>query len=426
MNLTLNDIYNALDLNLLNFKSKTTRYLQFIKKENIIYENKNFIIKAKRKRNKDLGDIILYFSKCECNKIIISLKINELYCTECSSKYKHKRFGICSTCKKETYLTNLSNFTECYKCYNSKLIRYAWENNLRSRKAQANVMSNNFKTGKIKTRGMYIDYCNICNKNTYHFSTYCSICNPDKTGSITKTEKKYCPKCKTLTNHFGNRCKKCNPWESSKIEYKFCNTCKEITFHIGNRCRKCKPWIVKGKYYKLCNICNKNTLHIGNRCLECHPIKFNIEKFYNNKFKIIDNISFNNKLLNLKDINNFENIPGVYSIWGYKNNKKYCLNVCETKNIKKEILNFFRVGLRYKNKTNEEIKELVIKSNRKQQIKLYNRFCKIRNILSFNNIFIIIIKTNIKSKKLREKIEAQYAHDNKSLFWAPAPGQLSI
>ena len=306
----------------------------------------------------------------------------------------------------------------------------------------------------------YETKCDNCNKilkiNQYNKITdeektktfYCSKCSREKVlEKLWKNEEyrkrilsnlekgvsyKFCNKCKKKTIHAGSRCKKCNPWRSGNpgFELKEClnkesGHYKEKTLHIGNRCFLCNPWKMNiGFELKKC--INKNsdhyneiTRHLGNRCIKCNPLEntFNRDKFYNSKFNFID-FEFINKKISWRNIDPLNNIPGVWAVWASDNK---CLDVCQTINIGSEMLGWIRNYNACRGKSDEEL----IKMNKKYQ--KYNRKKK-RDIAEYcsklnSKPIFKLVAIKIKDKKKREDIEAQYAHDNKALFWSPAPGQ---
>jgi len=68
-----------------------------------------------------------------------------------------------------------------------------------------------------------------------------------------------------------------------------------------------------------------------------------------------------------------------------------------------------------KDLTDEEIEE----ENKRYY---YNRRKK-RDQAQYDDITYKIVAINIEDKEKREEIEAYYAHENKSIFWSPAPNQ---
>ena len=97
----------------------------------------------------------------------------------------------------------------------------------------------------------------------------------------------------------------------------------------------------------------------------------------------------------------YNKISGIWAIWGENSLKeKICLDVCQTSDIGNEM----RLGMR----------KLV-----SQKVKKYNEFIK------YKNIIFIIVKIDIKEIKERELIEAIYASKYNSLYWSPAPTQMT-
>ena len=278
-------------------------------------------------------------------------------------------------------------------------------------------------------------FCNFC-----YYETTCSLCGkilkPSFRKDIKNISQFYCRRCSSINVMNKN-------WENEEFkerilstlikgtEIKYCNSCNKETAHVGKRCRNCDPWVYGNPGFKLKKCNNKNSdhfgvkvLHIGNRCFKCNPWKissgrasFNREKFYSSKFDLIDFESVNKKI-SWENLDPLNGVPGVWAVWSVDNK---CLDVCQTNNIGVEMRGWIRNYFACKGKTDEELIEM----NRKYQN--YNRkkkrdIAKYCSDLNSKPIFKVVV-TDIINKDHREAIEAQYAHDNKSLFWNPAPGQ---
>ena len=187
--------------------------------------------------------------------------------------------------------------------------------------------------------------------------------------------------------------------------------------------------IIKDSGFRIefCNICNRETMHVSARCFVCDPWEggFDRNTFYDSKFSIIS-FKSEDKIISFNSLDILNGIPGIWSIWSKnKNNEEICLEVCETQNIGKEMLQGIRLihkGKENLNKTDIEIKE----SRKNYIIDDSSKRIKYRNIYSHNKygeIIFKLVKININNKIERQDLEAQYAHDNKALFWNPAPGQ---
>lgn len=118
-----------------------------------------------------------------------------------------------------------------------------------------------------------------------------------------------------------------------------------------------------------------------------------------NTYKFIDSLDvrINNEhsLIGLQNIDKYNGIPGVWSIWS----NDICLDVCETIDIGNEI----RLALRK------------LKSNKIEKYKTINKH---------EDLVFIIVETGITLKEDRLIIEAKYASENKARLWYPAPNQI--
>lgn len=120
------------------------------------------------------------------------------------------------------------------------------------------------------------------------------------------------------------------------------------------------------------------------------------------------NFGVNENFIKIKDIldGNFDNIPGVWAIWGLdKDRQEKCLTVGQSENIGKELRWTIRVL------SNKKLNELGFKAGNWDHIQKYK-------VLEYR-----IICLNEKDFNKREQIEAIYAIKNNSLYWNPSPTQ---
>ena len=136
------------------------------------------------------------------------------------------------------------------------------------------------------------------------------------------------------------------------------------------------------------------------------------EEFYQSLFSIIS-LESEDKIISFDEIDKLKGIPGVWARWTMDG---VCLNVCQTRDIGKEML----LSIRKFNslKTLKDYKKAY-----PDKIKSWWSVYKNELKDSKNNLIFKLVATNIKNKMEREKIEIQYAHDNKARYWNPAPGQ---
>ena len=359
-----------------------------------------------------------YIHKCKnCNKLFISNKQKSIMCSLiCSVRFKAKpkyckicdkittrsANGICSICNaiKNTEskfceicdkITKRNGFGKCVECVT-----------------------------KINLEPKYCEICDkVTKRNNFGICVECMVKE--------RAESKFCEICDKITkrNSFGI-CVECMVKE--KMKPKFCEICDKITKRdtVG----KCIICAVKERVKpKYCKICDKITKrNIFNQCIICSPNVFNRDKFYSLKLQLIS-FESKNKIITLKDIDKYINIPGIWSICSKdENNQEICLDVCETQNIGKEMLgglNLLETGKNNLNKTDEEIKKSRIDYKSDDS----NKRIKYRNIAEYKkygNIIFKLVSINIENKEQRWNIESQYAHDNKAKYWNPAPGQSII
>lgn len=142
---------------------------------------------------------------------------------------------------------------------------------------------------------------------------------------------------------------------------------------------------------------------------------FDREEFYSQHINLI-NFQSVEEMLN--EFDSLENIPGVIDVGYYDKNKWISLDVGQSVNLKEECLGYLRRLEGNKGLTDEEIE----KENERYR---YNRK-KYRDMMKEvegYKIEFILVARDVKDKEEREKIEAQRAHDVKSMFWSPGPGQ---
>ena len=229
-----------------------------------------------------------------------------------------------------------------------------------------------------------------------------------------------CLRCSNIERMKNNKnlekpqiCSKCNNKFKSIFNMKICNSCLATSINLNNK-----------KKRQICQKCNKefSSTFIMKICHECSGYGgFNREEFYNSKLNFVS-LHCENKIIKFKDIEKYNNISGVYSLWGKdEEGVNKCLNVCQTQNIGNELFRFIRNSNRYKNKTDEELNK-IIKDNFLPKNK-YNKIKTCRDMNNYKNLNFVLIAKGINSKEEREQIEMQYAYQNKAIFWRPAPGQ---
>ena len=430
--------------------------------------NRDFKISIQRNCNK-----CFYIHKCKnCNKLFINNRINSILCSnKCSGNFKTKS-KYCEICKKETLRNASGNCAICASKEKTKPKYCGICKKITKRNAFGNCIICNTKEiikpkycgickkitkrnsfglcikcmVKEKTKPKYCEKCNkITNRNVFGNcaicaskektkSKYCEICKKVtkrnatgeciicRTNNITKL--KYCKICKKVTkrNAFG-LCIKCI------IKPKYCELCKEITKRnaFGN-CIICSTKeMTKPKYCEKCNkITNRN---VSGSCMICNnPGGFNRDTFYASKLDLVL-FESDNKIITLEEINNYNNISGVWSIWGTnEKDNKICLDVCETQDIGKEMLKGLRLigeGRNNKDKTYEEIRE----SRSNYTTNDLGKRIKYKNIaeyLKYGYVIFKLVIVNILTKNERWDIESKYAHDNYAKYWNPAFGQKLI
>lgn len=140
------------------------------------------------------------------------------------------------------------------------------------------------------------------------------------------------------------------------------------------------------------------------------PTKWNREAFYNEPTNLVEYNSVDRNL----DLNNLievEGKSGVWAIWGSKSEKDplVCLDVHETLDIGYEI-RMHEKDLDFARKTDWN-DPIYTDHNR------FDLFKRSKAITQWKNLTYILIAINVHGKINREAIEAQYAWDNKSIYW---------
>lgn len=195
--------------------------------------------------------------------------------------------------------------------------------------------------------------------------------------------------------------------EHRKALLKVFNSKFESLEHINGKCRKCNEETIITKDFQWCKDCKPHGNIDGG--------KFDREKFYQSK---LDKVNFNyiDKQISLEDIDSLKGIPGVWcKSYIDENKKEICLDVCQTKDIGKEMLWSIRVFDSNANKSDNELKHDNQFSLRKKYRNMYND-CK-------GNIIYKVLAINIQDQVDRELIEMQYAYETQAKYWSPAPGQ---
>ena len=331
-------------------------------------------------------------------------------CSNCSSLSGP---GICTTCMKYSNIRN--NCGQCSECFDRSKLNKCIKCKKKSDKLDALGICLDCQLKTRSGRGI----CSKCGKKSENRNWYnlCPDCfKKDGFGKCLKCGQKskldvcgICTKCKIGPG----LCYKCNKHSEKRDITGLCKKCRsEITLRSNKinsspgECRKCNKYSEKRSITGLCKDCS---FKVANN--------FDREKFYNSKLSLISFKSSDN-IISLDDIDSLNNIPGVWSIWSSDNK---CLDVCQTINIGKEMLGWIRNYNACKDKTDEELIEM----NRIYQS--YNRIKK-RDIADYcknlnSKPIFKLVSININDKTERENIEAQYAHNNKSIFWNPAPNQ---
>ena len=251
--------------------------------------------------------------------------------------------------------------------------------------------------------------CTVCKKMKDKRDAYGQCIDCSKKRAKKFTGKGVCLKCNLLVDS-RNAAGLCNKCSSNSGEGE-CTNCKRYS-KVRNRYGLCPECFKKNTPGK-CLICGKivNKRDVCGLCFDCGG--FDRETYYS---KILSPIKFQyiNKSISkasLKGIEKFNKIPGVWAIWSGNE----CLDVCQTIDIGKEMLTVSRCLDFNKDLTDEEIEE----ENKRYY---YNRRKK-RDQAQYDDITYKIVAINIEDKEKREEIEAYYAHENKSIFWSPAPNQ---
>lgn len=329
----------------------------------------------------------------------------------------------CNTSAQNSLIVNCEKHGNNQKTFGGKCMKCCNENNNRN---------------YIREQTKKVQVCTNCNKefNSPIFNNpLCASCSNkerlnkskilEKDQICSKCNKKFnsifnmdvCNSCLVTHTNLKNKkkvqlCEECNKEFYSTFIMKTCNSCLAIKKAINNK-----------KKVQLCHKCNKefHSTFIMKTCHNCSGYGgFNREDFYNSRLKFIE-IKMNNKIIEFNDIDDYNNISGVYALWGERETgEKVCLNVCQTINIGRELFRFVRNSNRYKNKSDEDInKTLNSRNNSKRKL---NKIKTCRDINNYKNLELVLIAKDIDSKEERENIEMRYAHENKAIFWHPAPG----
>ena len=421
---------------------------------------KNIISILNDIKNNTLKDRVYVCSK-ECRAKYNALKLKEPGdCVKCGKFSKTRMItGLCKECydKNIERLKGPGNCTSCGKYFKKRSITGVCNNclNKNTIKRVKKLMGPGLclNCGEYFDKRTAVGFCKICqgkigskvaenNKkpgnclicgnfsNVRSITGLCKTCS-DRTGPgecvICKKyvdKRDVCGLCKECGDRTGSgECTKCKKYVDKRNA---CGLCKECIDKSGpGECIKCKKYVGKRNGFGLCKECaDKSGAGV---CVKCKEYKdkrnyiglcpdcsgFDRETYYS---KILSPIKFQyiNKSISkasLKGIEKFNKIPGVWAIWSGNE----CLDVCQTIDIGKEMLTVSRCLDFNKDLTDEEIEE----ENKRYY---YNRRKK-RDQAQYDDITYKIVAINIEDKEKREEIEAYYAHENKSIFWSPAPNQ---
>lgn len=272
-------------------------------------------------------------------------------------------------------ITDYNNRPEIKEMHAKARIKY--NQSKEGRENSRKLILKSIKNGKLIPYA-HLEFCNICNKETIHWSHKCSICNPNAGGACSKEYRIFESKIECNIN--------CNYIDSCIYkEKRFKNKwgwCKEYVFSQGG-------------------------------------LEFNREKFYKEKLNII---SFNSldKEVKFQDFNSLKGKLGVWSRWTDKNYGNYCLDVCKTKDIGSEMLSSLRSFNSLVKNPNQEL-DIGWKKKYYNQAKDAGLFDKDS---SGKIIFKLVALCDNEKEALM--IEQQYAHNNKAKYWSPEPGQLNL
>lgn len=146
---------------------------------------------------------------------------------------------------------------------------------------------------------------------------------------------------------------------------------------------------------------------------------FDREKFYLSKLNFIAFESLD-RITKLEDFDKLSSKIGVWSRWTDKNHGNYCLDVCKSNSIGKEMLSSLR-SFDSLLKNPEQPLDLGWKIKYKNQLVDAGGYDEEN---SGKIIFKLVAICENEEEAL--KIEAQYAYDNKAKYWSPEPGQRKI
>jgi hypothetical protein len=113
-----------------------------------------------------------------------------------------------------------------------------------------------------------------------------------------------------------------------------------------------------------------------------------------------------------------DNIPGVVDVGFHNDNKWVSLDVGQSVDLRQECLSYLRRLKFNKGLTDDELLE-------ENDRYFYNRK-KYRDMMDAagkHKIEFMLVVKNVEDKEQREAVEAQHAHDTKSMFWSPTPNQ---
>lgn len=379
----------------------------------------------------------------KCNREFYNNSSNGTVCGKCHTEFKCNSCGDWNIIKYNFDKYRKKNEYICKKCSDRRNIKFA-----NSKEAIKNRYENNKdKIDKILEEGRKKAHTEEANQNRYQAQldngTFENFYKAGIKASLTPEARKKQNETKKKNGYYQSKAfenviksshskeaiekSQKTRKESGALDYWIENVAKnnsneysteKIIQIIENSEFKNRPdvsiLLSRIKQFKNYNENIKNILIDKARELDI-PISYR-EEFYKDKF---DCISFNdeNIKINLDLVNNLNKVPGVWSIWSSDN---ICMDVAQTNNIGEEIKIYSR-RLEFNSKFNNE-----------KEIELYNKNHQNYNRMKFKNIFedcnnkyiLRLVSVNIESEIEREKIEAQYAHDNKARYWSPAPGQV--
>ena len=391
--------------------------------------------------NSSCGLCLLKYNCPECGKLVIKVINGSMSGQSKKILYQHIKDNSLNTyrafCSNKCSINSRTKPGECTSCGSFSDKRTGTGLCLRCCKKYSSISINKnkasgncVKCGKFfnsrTTAGLCFEcqkFISIKNIENNKGAGICSICNKFK-------KERHLNICIDCKSKLGSKIL------LEQIKPGICSTCGKYSNKrtLGMICQNCrnKMYIQQGRNTAInnskagkCIKCEKYS-EVRNSfglCLNCIGYWNEEErnKFYSQNINLIS-YKNENETISYNMINKYNKIPGVWSVWGFKDNRNICLNVCQTIDIGKEISENIRGWHRRKGLSDEDIENSC--KNRQYKESIIRRFKKQRNIIDFSNTLnIIIVAKNINNKKKRENIEAQYAHDNKAMFWNPAPGQ---